>query len=299
MKLTKLKGVTSQRELIYIRHSTTGAGLTGLAFNTASLVAYYVRPGGSPTAITLATLANAQAAFSSGGFVEVDATNMPGLYMFHVPDAVYATGVDAAVVMLKGATNMEALPIEYALEAVNAQDTVRMGMTALPNAAAEAAGGLYTRGTGAGQINQPSNGRLSADVTAISGDTTAADNCESFFDGTGYAGTANTIPTVGTVNALGNGAIAAASFAANAIDSGALAASAGVEIAAAVLGATVEDEPTYTLQQALSVILSFAAGRTTNGGATFKSPNNVEDRIVASVNGANERTAITLTPAGL
>lgn len=36
-------------------------------------------------------------------------------------------------------------------------------------------------------------------VTAISGDTTAADNAEAFFDGTGYAGTNNVIPTVTTV----------------------------------------------------------------------------------------------------
>jgi len=37
------------------------------------------------------------------------------------------------------------------------------------------------------------------DVGAISGDSTAADNAESFFDGTGYAGTGNTIPTVTTL----------------------------------------------------------------------------------------------------
>jgi len=38
-----------------------------------------------------------------------------------------------------------------------------------------------------------------ADATRISGDAGAADNAESFFDGTGYAGTGNTIPTVTTV----------------------------------------------------------------------------------------------------
>ncbi len=43
-------------------------------------------------------------------------------------------------------------------------DVVRMGMTALPNAAAEAAGGLYTRGTGAGQINQPANGQIDVNL---------------------------------------------------------------------------------------------------------------------------------------
>jgi hypothetical protein len=42
-------------------------------------------------------------------------------------------------------------------------------------------------------------GNFSADVIAISGDATAANNAESFFDGTGYAGTNNVIPTVTTV----------------------------------------------------------------------------------------------------
>lgn len=39
-----------------------------------------------------------------------------------------------------------------------------------------------------------------ADTVQISGDSTAADNAESFFDGTGYAGTNNVIPTVGAVS---------------------------------------------------------------------------------------------------
>lgn len=39
-------------------------------------------------------------------------------------------------------------------------DAVRQGLTSLPNADAEAAGGMYTRGTGAGQINQTVNGTI-------------------------------------------------------------------------------------------------------------------------------------------
>ena len=41
-----------------------------------------------------------------------------------------------------------------------------------------------------------------ADATRISGDATAADNAEAFFDGTGYAGTNNVIPTVTTVGTV-------------------------------------------------------------------------------------------------
>jgi len=47
-------------------------------------------------------------------------------------------------------------------------------------------------------------GNIKSDALAISGDTVAADNAESFFDGTGYAGTGNVIPTVTNVtNSVG------------------------------------------------------------------------------------------------
>jgi hypothetical protein len=55
---------------------------------------------------------------------------------------------------------------------------VRFGLTALPNAAAEAAGGLYTRGAGAGQLNQAANGQADINVarwlnTAVAAPATA------------------------------------------------------------------------------------------------------------------------------
>ena len=43
------------------------------------------------------------------------------------------------------------------------------------------------------------SGDYRADMTLISGDATAADNAEAYFDGTGYAGTGNVIPTVTTL----------------------------------------------------------------------------------------------------
>jgi hypothetical protein len=46
-------------------------------------------------------------------------------------------------------------------------DAVRLGVTSLPNAAAAAAGGLFTRGTGAGQINQTVNGTI--DIQTVLG----------------------------------------------------------------------------------------------------------------------------------
>lgn len=46
--------------------------------------------------------------------------------------------------------------------------------------------------------------KLYVDVSELSSDATAADNAESFFDGTGYAGTNNVIPTVTTTGTATN-----------------------------------------------------------------------------------------------
>jgi hypothetical protein len=170
MKLSIQVGSTSQTINVFIQDSssTTGAGLTGLVFNTSGLTAYYALPRAAAAAITLATLASATAAWATGGFIQIDATNMPGWYRFDVPNAVLASGRFVSL-HLKGAANMAPLPIEIELTAWNNQDAVRGGMTALPNAAAEGAGGLYTRGSGAGQINQTNNGQIDVDAKRING----------------------------------------------------------------------------------------------------------------------------------
>lgn len=92
----------------------------------------------------------------------------------------------------------------------------------------------------------------SVNVTQISGDSVAADNCEAFFDGTGYAGTGNTIPTVTNVTTV-NG------LAANVITAASMAADASTEITASVLGTAMTeayptDGNTMTVAQALYLI---------------------------------------------
>lgn len=142
-KVSLLAGTTSYIATVFVQDSasTTGAGKTGLAFNTASLTAYYVRPAAAAAAITLATQTTT-GAYSSGGFVEIDATNMPGFYRLDVPNAVLAAGAKSAAICMKGASGMAPLTLEFELTAVDNQDSVRMGMTALPNAAAGGVGGV-------------------------------------------------------------------------------------------------------------------------------------------------------------
>jgi hypothetical protein len=147
MKLSIQAGKQSQSVNVFIQDSssTTGAGLTGLAYNTSGLTAYYSHAGANAgaNAITLATLAAVNSAYSSGGFKEINSTTMPGWYRFDIPDACLAASKGRSVAIhLQGATNMAPLPIEIELTGWDNQDAVRGGMTALPNAAADAAGGL-------------------------------------------------------------------------------------------------------------------------------------------------------------
>lgn len=113
MKCIIPKGSTNVLVNVFIQDSTstTGAGKTGLAYNTAGLTAYYHRnTAASPTAITLATMT--VGTWVSGGFKEIDSTNMPGWYQIGLPDAAIAGGADFVGVHLKGATGMAPLPLE-------------------------------------------------------------------------------------------------------------------------------------------------------------------------------------------
>src|SRR3954466_4033522 len=112
-KVSLVTGTTSYIAQVFIQDSssTTGAGLTGLAFNTASLTAYYHRDTDTTaTAITLVTMT--VGTFTSSGFKEVDSVNMPGWYQLCPPNAALASGAKSVALLLKGATNMAPLPIE-------------------------------------------------------------------------------------------------------------------------------------------------------------------------------------------
>lgn len=158
-------GTTSKIVEVTMYDSTTGEGKTGLAHG--SVTASYVREGGTRVAITLAS-GTAGDSYSSGKWAEVDATNMKGVYQVHVPDASLATGVDAVTFTFQ-ATGAVSPPKRVAL----------IGQTDKP-------------------VVQDSNGRVSSDVTAVSGDSGAADNLELDYDGTGYAKANSTIGTCTT-----------------------------------------------------------------------------------------------------
>lgn len=121
-KLAIARGATSVSVVIFISDSasTTGQGLAGLAYNTGSLVCYAVVPGASAAAITLATLAAANSSWSSGGFKEIDATNLKGVYRFDIPNTHLSSG-RSVLFMFSGASGMAPCPFEIELTGVNNQ----------------------------------------------------------------------------------------------------------------------------------------------------------------------------------
>ena len=118
-----------------------------------------------------------------------------------------AAGAITAAAVATGAIDADALAADAGTEIGTAVwATAARTLTAATNVTSTGAAVPITAG-----------GLVSADVTAISTDATAANNAESFFDGTGYAGTGNTIPAVTTVNGLAGGVITAAAIATGAI----------------------------------------------------------------------------------
>jgi hypothetical protein len=94
--ITIAPGSTSQSIELYL-------GATGLTASTSGLSARYNRTRTASVSIPLVARTIAQA-WTSGGFAEVDATNMPGVYRLDIPDAALAAGADDVTIVVRGAS---------------------------------------------------------------------------------------------------------------------------------------------------------------------------------------------------
>jgi hypothetical protein len=88
---------------------------------------------------------------------------------------------------------------------VDLADSVRAGLTALPNAAAEAAGGLYTRGSGAGQINQATSGQIDGNLVRIANVAVSTSTAQLGVNAVNVGGTAQTGRDLGASVLLSSG----------------------------------------------------------------------------------------------
>jgi len=123
------KATTSYIIEVMLRDSTTGQGKTSVAYGD---VAYGYWREGAATGANGTCVTMSKGTYADHGWVEVDATNLPGVYQFGVPDAAIATGVNAVTVVLKVSGAIDCR-IRLVLVDIDVRDAVRAGLTALPN----------------------------------------------------------------------------------------------------------------------------------------------------------------------
>jgi hypothetical protein len=180
--------------------------------------------------------------------------------------------------------------------------TRALGGTALPDAAADAAGGLPISDAGALDLDT-----LNSNVTDILTDTgTTLNDKIDTIDGVVDAILVDTGTTLdgripaalvsgrmdSSVGAMAAGTVTATAVATGAIDADALAADAVDEILDEVI------EGTYTLRQMIRLMASALLAKVSGGGTTtitFRDTGDTKDRIVATVDANGNRTAVTLT----
>lgn len=166
-------GFTDYTTLVFIPDSasTDGSGKTGLVAANLTVSGVRVETDNDVTVTdytsSLNNLAALTTAHTDWGILEVSSTLAPGLYRLDIADAIFASGAWSAVVYVMVTTSAAAAsPMEFTLVGFDQHDGVRMGLTALPNAAADAAGGLVI--SDAGGLDADAQ---RSDVTAIKAKT--------------------------------------------------------------------------------------------------------------------------------
>lgn len=275
------KGTTSKVYHVRITSSVDGSAKTGLA-NTA-ISCYYMRSGASAavnaTVNSISTLGTFAGSASAAAFKEVSAANMPGEYEVHIPNNALATGAGDVTLLFKdaGANDFTPVRIQVQLVDYDPADTVRLGLTALPNAAAGSTSGL-----------------------PISSDLTTATNMKDLILGTSIPGAFTTPGTLGyNIGTYLAAAVATAQgvweYATRTITG--VTTAGGQAIADAILDRADAIETGATPRGALRLILADAAGKASGGGTTtFILRNAVADtkpRITATVDLDGNRSAIT------
>lgn len=123
-----------------------GEPTTGLLFSDIETggSASYHRQGAARVDFTLVTQTVA-GAHTDGGFIQIDATNMPGLYRLDVPDLAFASGADYVVIQLVAAAANNTLmrPLQIDLTTVDLRSA--SGLVDITQAAADKVWSTTTR----------------------------------------------------------------------------------------------------------------------------------------------------------
>ena len=119
---------TTQHSIFIVAHDTNGVPVRGVTAESNGIHAGFVRIGEPPTEIALTQ--GRTGAWVSGGFVEVDAALMPGVYQLDVPNEVTAAGATEALLTVQ-CTAATFDPVEFTLVAYDPQDARSLGLVQL------------------------------------------------------------------------------------------------------------------------------------------------------------------------
>lgn len=227
------RGTTNKIIEIVMRDATTGQGAAGV--NAVNLTAYYVLEGGTATAHTQPANGLPGATYTAGVWAEVDSTNMPGVYQFHLDNALFSGSHASATLYLTytGALNKI---VRFCVLEADLRNATDLGLTNLDAAVstrstlvdtdiitgppiATALGGIVSRvasisDTAGNPQNAPVNFATLAIGTTNPGSidrVTLVDTCTANTDMRGTNGANTVVPdntTIGTINTAVAGIVA-------------------------------------------------------------------------------------------
>ncbi len=145
--ITIAPGSTSQSIELYL-------GATGLTASTSGLSARYNRTRTASVSIPLVARTIAQA-WTSGGFAEVDATNMPGVYRLDLPDAALAAGADDVTVVVRGASGTNGAVMTINLKSAGLSEAQTAGAVWNAARASYATAGSFGEYVNADLVSEP------------------------------------------------------------------------------------------------------------------------------------------------
>jgi hypothetical protein len=151
---------TSYSEYVYMSS-------TGYSSTTTDLKAYYIRQNSAPVAIGL-TAQTPTGSFISGGFCEVDSINLPGLYRFDVPNAVFTSGSNSSMIHLANLSNNDKTMITYKFNDTQTLDlTQSIPLSNTPNTTGDALNASRALGFGKWVVTGTSLNLYAPDGTTI------------------------------------------------------------------------------------------------------------------------------------
>lgn len=257
-----LAGATDVSIDVYLVDAPGGSAVTGKVYTDVTV--YYHRQGSAAVQITTATLAAVTSSHADGGFKEVDATNLPGIYRLDLTDAAVATNADFVTLYITG-SGIYFEPKTFALHVFTTNTSGQ------PTVASVATGGITSGSFAASAIDATAIASNAITAAKIASDAITSAKVQD-----GFLTAAKLGADCITAAKVADGALVAANFDTDALSSTAASAAFCQKIADQILARTLGTEAyaalgaVPTVREALFQLLSMWFHSTSGTTLTFK-----------------------------